>query len=122
MTTGCIAAAVWLGVVGCAYPVHQRASSWLVVEARRIRLRTRIDRGAAGFVETMLVASGRGTIGRLTYAIKAPTVQRVLQSVIADGPRELFVKLFEGGSLQDRMNEYLSRGKFAACASRRPVR
>jgi hypothetical protein len=37
--------------------------------------------------ETMLVASGRVTIGRPTYAIKAPTGPRVLQSVIADGWR-----------------------------------
>jgi hypothetical protein len=46
-STICVAAAVWIGVVGCAYPVHQRASGWLVVEPRRIPLRTSIDRGAA---------------------------------------------------------------------------
>ena len=46
----------------------------------------------------MLVASDRATIGRPTYAIKAPTVRRVVQGVIADGPRELFVKLFEAAA------------------------
>jgi hypothetical protein len=128
----------------------------------------------------MLVASDRVTIGRPTYAIKAPSRRRVLRSVVADGrriwilsmdalpsletlfgltewrthdgreiapryatawalvhllvlgapdlaprfqsylsglqhpgahPRELFVKLFEGVPLQDRLNEHLRRGR-----------
>ncbi|HSR97564.1 MAG TPA: DUF1570 domain-containing protein [Kofleriaceae bacterium] len=39
---------MWLGLVlGCAYPAHQRASGWILVETERIQLRTNIDRRTA---------------------------------------------------------------------------
>jgi hypothetical protein len=39
-TAAGVAAAVLIGLAGCGYPVHQRASGWLVVETRHIQLRT----------------------------------------------------------------------------------
>jgi hypothetical protein len=47
ITAACVAAAVSIGLAGCGYPVHQRASGWLVVETSHIQLRTNIGRGAA---------------------------------------------------------------------------
>src|SRR5258707_1404538 len=56
--------------------------------AQQHRSRCRwLHEGLAGFFETMLVASDRVTIGRPTYAIKAPSGRRVLRSVLADGQR-----------------------------------
>jgi hypothetical protein len=46
-----------------------------------------LNEGLAAFFETMLVASGRLTIGRPTCSIKVHAGRRVLRSVIADGQR-----------------------------------
>lgn len=38
---------VWLGLCGCAYSAHGRASGWLLIETERIQMRTNVERGAA---------------------------------------------------------------------------
>ena len=43
----CVVSAVLVGLTGCAYPVHERASGWLMVETSHIQLRTNIRRDAA---------------------------------------------------------------------------
>lgn len=47
VTSVCTAAVVWIGLVGCAHSLQQRASDWLMVETSHIQLRTSLGRRGA---------------------------------------------------------------------------